>query len=91
VKAVLTNAEHPVAWAMLMYELADARDHLGALIDQMTAEGAIAESDFQIQLGHVFAHLNRAWHGRDDTRLDEVSGELHAERSKFPNDLAPVG
>jgi hypothetical protein len=87
----MTNAEHPVAWAMLMDELVDAREHLGALIGQMAAEGAIDESDFRVQLGHVFAHLNRAWHGRDDTRLDDVSGELHAERSKFPDDLAPVG
>lgn len=90
-EAVLTNAEHPVAWARLMYELADARQHLEALIDQMAAEGTIDESDFRVQLGHVFAHLNRAWHGRDDTQLDEVSGELHAERSKFPGDLEPVG
>jgi len=91
VEAVLTNAEHPVSWAMLMYELADAREHLGVLIDQMAAEGAIEEPDFQTQLGHVFAHLNRVWHGRNDTRLDEVSGVLHVERSKFPDDLSPVG
>lgn len=87
----MTKAEHPVAWAMLMYELADAREHLGALIDLMAAEGSIDESDFRVQLGHVFAHLNRAWHGRDDPRLDEAPGELHAERSRFPDDLPPVG
>ena len=88
---MLTKAEHPVAWAMLMYELTDAREHLGALIDLMVAEGAIDESDFGVQLGHVFAHLNRAWHGRDDARLDDVPDELHAERSRFLDDLSPVG
>jgi len=88
---MLTNDENPVAWAMLMYELTDAREHLENLIDQMTAGGLIAESDFRIQLGHVFAHLNRAWHGRDDAQLDEVSSQSHVERSKFPEDLVPRG
>jgi len=88
---MLRNDEHPVAWAMLMYELEDAHEHLGLLIDQMRAEGAIDEPDFGVQLGHVFAHLNRAWHGRGDTRLDSVPDELHDERSGFPDDLAPVG
>jgi len=88
---MLTKPEHPIAWVMLMYELADAREHLTALIDQMTAEGAIDEIDFGSQLGHVFAHLNRAWHGRDDPLLDDVPEDLHAERSRFPDDLSPVG
>ena len=88
---MLTKAEHPVAWAMLLYELGDAHEHLGVLLDQMAAAGTIDESDFHTQLGHVFAHLNRAWHGRDDTRLDKIPDEVHAERSKFPINLTPVG
>lgn len=83
--------DHPVAWAILMDELTDAHEHLGSLIDQMGTEGVIDESDFRAQLGHVFAHLNRAWHDRSDTRLDDLPGELHSERSRFPNDLTPVG
>jgi hypothetical protein len=42
-------------------------------------------------LGHVFAHLNRAWRGRDDTRLDAITGDQHSERSRYPSDLPPVG
>ncbi len=88
---MLTRTEHPVAWAMLLYELADAREHLDGLIQQMAADGAMEESEFRCQIGHIFAHLNRSWHGRDDPRLDAVSGELHARRSRFPDDLEPVG
>ena len=88
---MLTNAEHPVAWTMLMYELSDAHEHLGTLIEQMAVAGAIDEPDYRIQLGHVLAHLNRAWHGRDDKELAQVRGEMHEERSKFPIDLSPVG
>jgi hypothetical protein len=88
---VLTNAEHPVAWAMLMDELSEACQHLGVLIDQMGAAGAIDESDFRVLLGHVFSHLNRAWHGRNDAQLDDVADELYLARSRFPDDLTPVG
>jgi hypothetical protein len=88
---VLSAAEHPVAWAILVYELADAHEHLRTLVAQMQAAGGIEEPDFAVQLGHVFAHLSRAWHGRGDPRLDDQSADLHAERSRFPTDLYPVG
>ncbi len=88
---MLSQEEHPVAWAMLGYELADAHEHLGALLAQMQAAGGIGEEDFAIQLGHVFAHLNRAWHGRKDPKLDAIPYEEHAARSHYPTDLSPVG
>ena len=88
---MLTNNEHPTAWAMLIDELSDAHEQLGSLITRMTTAGAIDETDYSVQLGHVFAHLNRAWHGRDDVGLEDVSQELREQRSKFPVDLFPVG
>lgn len=88
---MLTRTEHPVAWAMLLYELADAREHLNTLIDEMATVGAVDEADFRAQMGHIFAHLNRSWHGREDVRLGELTGGLHAEWSRFPDDLDPIG
>ena len=88
---MLTNAEHPVAWAMLMYELTDAHEHLGELIAQINAAGEIDEPDFAVFLGHVFAHLNRAWHGRNDPNLDQLSDEKFIEHNQFPTDLKPIG
>ena len=88
---MLSNAEHPVAWAMLLYELADAHEHLGTLVAQMSAAGKIDEVEYGIHLGHVIAHLNRAWHGRSDSKLDDTPADLRDERSKFPTDLSPVG
>ena len=86
---MLTSAEHPVAWAMLIDELAEARDHLGSLIDEMVAAGEIDEAYYAVRLGHVFAHLNRAWRGRNDTRLEDA--EWGDDRSQYPDDLKPVG
>jgi hypothetical protein len=88
---MLNYRDHPVAWAMLMYELDDASEHLESLINQMQVAGAIDEEDFAVQLGHVFAHLNRAWNGRDDETLADQTQEEHELRSRFPPDLHPGG
>jgi hypothetical protein len=87
---MLNQNQHPVAWALLIYELTDAREHLDNLIQQMSA-GAIDDEVFAVDLGHVFAHLNRAWHGRNDSALADLSQSQHKERSRFPSDLKAVG
>ena len=76
---------------MLMYELDDAHEHLGTLISQMAEDGAIDDEDYCVQLGHVFAHLNRAWNGRNDIELDKTSDQICSKRSQFPTDLKPGG
>lgn len=84
----------PRAWAMLMYELEDAHEHLGNLIRDMRAD----EIDFRIQLAHIYAHLNRAWNLRekDDAWHDALTttdplqdAEYEAARA-FPTDLEPL-
>lgn len=84
----------PLAWAMLMYELDDAHEHLGNLIRDMRAD----EADFRIQLAHVYAHLNRAWNLRqkDDawhdalTRTDPMQDAEYEAARAFPTDLEPI-
>ncbi len=88
---MLTASDYPVAWAMLIYELDDAHQHLRELVDQMVASRTIDEADYRVQLGHVFAHLNRAWNNRADAQSHELTGQLWEERSSFPKDLSPVG
>ncbi|MGL6094738.1 MAG: hypothetical protein ACRC7O_02905, partial [Fimbriiglobus sp.] len=78
---MLSQKEHPVAWAMLMNELVDAHEHLGTLLAKMHANGGVEEAAFAVNLGHVFAHLNRAWHGRYDPHLDTLPEEQFVERS----------
>ena len=84
---MITFNQHPVAWAMLLYELSDAHEHLGALVNQMAESGGIDIEDYQIQLGHVFAHLNRAWNCKDDPDFDTSGKRV----SHYPEDLRPVG
>ena len=81
----------PLAWAMLMYELEDAHEHLGKLIREMKAD----EVAFRIDLGHIYAHLNRAWNLRAKTDAWHDSSnpgwntEYEAARA-FPTDLEPI-
>ena len=86
---MINAQQHPVAWVGLLTELEDAREHLEGLIKSMNDVGSIEESVFGVDLGHVFAHLNRAWHSRNQT--SEISEHQWPSFSQFPKDLKPVG
>jgi len=47
------------------------------------------EAHFAVDLGHVYAHLNRAWHARNQP--SEMTSEQRDAFSEFPRDLKPVG
>ena len=86
---MLTRQSNPTEWALLLYELDDAREHLDVLLEALSKNGAISEEELRIDLGHVYAHLNRAWNGR--AMQGEQSDDIRAENSKFPEDIEPVG
>ena len=87
---MISFAKDPEAWALLMYQLDDTLDHLQKLIDQMALDGDIDEEDFQIQLSHIYAHLNRSWYLRSGESIGD-SDTAWIEASKFPTDLEPIG
>lgn len=72
-----------------MFELTDAQEHLAALIRDLDGAGNVETSAFAVDLGHVFAHLNRAWY-RHKVADDIPDSEWEAA-SAFPRDLSPVG
>lgn len=85
---MINKQSAPVEWAGLMYELEDAQEHLAALIYEMNTTDDFEEVDLRIQLGHVFSHLNRAWHRRDKVRgLNQAEWQ---DASQFPSDLDPT-
>lgn len=85
---MINKKSAPVEWAGLMYELDDAQEHLAALISEMNTADVFDEVDLRIQLGHVFSHLNRAWHRRD--KANGLNEEEWLEASRFPSDLDPT-
>lgn len=86
---MINRNENPVAWALLLTGLDDAREHLEGLVNEMNEAGAIEESEFAVQLGHVYAHLNRSWHSRNQDQ--EISKEQWPVFSQFPKGINPVG
>jgi hypothetical protein len=85
---MINNAEHPVAWTLLICQVDDLCEHLDTLAKTMADNGAIDEEDFRVQVAHAYAHLNRIWNSRDDGSED--GRRLH-EFSKFPTDIEPIG
>jgi len=73
---------------MLLSDLDDAHEHLGNLIKEIAADPEYGEPELRVDLGHVYAHLNRAWRRREITG-DFTDSEWVAAGA-FPDDLEPV-
>ena len=86
---MINNKDNPVAWALLVTELDEAREHLESLTNEMVKAGTIEDTEFAVQLGHIYAHLNRVWHSR--SKPDEIEEKQWTIYSQFPKDLNPVG
>ena len=72
---------------MLMYEMTDAKEHLENLISEMDSDTEFSEEAFRINLGHIYAHLNRAWYIRNS---EDVSQEEYDTEIQFPKDVEPI-
>jgi hypothetical protein len=86
---MLDAEQHPVEWTLLLDELREAHEHLGTLVTELGRSGPICDSDFAVHLGHVYAHLNRAWHARNQTA--QITDKQWDPFSQFPTDVPPVG
>ncbi len=87
---MINQSDHPVAWALLLYEIDEAREHLEGLAKHMSESGRIDDEDFKVQMGHVYGHLNRIWHRRNEDS-EEITDEQRDNFSKFPTDIEPIG
>ncbi len=86
---MVSQKNNPVSWQQLLYELSDANQHLKQLHAEMSSQGSIGIEEYRIALGHIYAHLNRAWHSRD--LADQPTDAEWNELSRFPSDVPPVG
>lgn len=85
---MIRRKKHPEAWAEQVQHLADAKEHLDELLSEIQEE-SYAEEDFAVDLGHVYAHLNRVWNSRDFA--GGLSEDDWDETTQYPNDLVLVG
>jgi hypothetical protein len=88
-KEMIDQKTDPVLWGLLVSGLDDAREHLETLVAQMAAKGSVDEEEYRVALGHIYAHLNRAWNSRDCR--EEITQKEWAQITRFPGDVEPVG
>lgn len=85
---MINAVDNPVPWALLLDELGEAKEHLQQLIFKITTDRMYDESRFRADMGHVMAHLNRAW-ARRNCVCDLTDEEWESFR-QYPQDLPPV-
>lgn len=85
---MINKSENYVEWALLIEELDEAKEHLEKMIFSMIEEKDYEESDFRIDLAHIYAHLNRAWNSRNIK--SELNDDEFSALSKFPIDIEPL-
>ncbi|RYG56778.1 hypothetical protein EON80_28985 [bacterium] len=85
---MINRKEHPIGWSLLLDDLSDAHEHLGTLLKEIAEDPEYGEPELRVELGHVFAHLNRAWCRRN---IPEDFADSDWEcASAFPSDLEPL-
>ncbi|MBN2194832.1 MAG: hypothetical protein JW751_18595 [Polyangiaceae bacterium] len=85
---MIDSQSRPIEWSRFLDQLDEARVHLEELVLRLDEEGYCDEAWLRVALGHIYAHLNRAWHARSHT--DEVTEALWLLFSQFPADVEPV-
>lgn len=86
---MINYKDNPVEWAMMISELDEAKGHLGSLSVLLAQSEKIDEAEFAVQLGHVYAHLNRVWNSRD--MKGDIPEDVWERLSAFPDDIDPIG
>ena len=78
----------PIEWSDFIYELTDALEHLEKLVKDIDQTLDYDQDTFRIDLGHVYAHLNRAWSASKGDTEETIGRDVV---SAFPADLRPIG
>ncbi len=86
---MINKKSHPVGWALLLTELEDVQEHIADLVKELENSEEMDDEELSVHLGHVYAHLNRIWHARNEE--EGVSENQWSEFSQFPKDVKPVG
>lgn len=89
---MVNKQDNPVAFAAIQYELDDAVEHLQNLVSNMSKNSRYSDEEFAVELGHVYAHLNRSWNIRDRTDSDQPDLDKEWDLiSAYPKDIKALG
>ena len=86
---MINEKDNPVEWALMCYQFEEVAEHLQNLSNEIVPNAEINEKEFNVQMGHIYSHLNRIWNSRN--HIGEISDENFEEYSKLPKDIKLYG
>lgn len=75
--------------ALLRYELDEVTEHLQNPSKLVLPNSGLHEEEFEVYMGHIYAHLNRIWNSRN--HVGEIDNKLWEKFTRFPLDIKLCG
>ena len=71
---------------VVLFHLREAAEQLNETIRDLEGNPDYGKEEFQVELGHVYHHLNTAWNGRDqtDAQFEKCTDEDFDRFRRFP-------
>ena len=71
----------------LLTHLKEAQEELDSIINTLKNNSKHPEVSFEIEIQHLYHHLNTAWNGRNSLANEEETDEIFYKRRQFPTDI----
>jgi phosphatidylinositol kinase/protein kinase (PI-3 family) len=74
--------------SVVLFHLREAAEQLNETIRTLASDSDFGTEEFQVEMGHLYHHLNTAWNGRDQTdeQFQKCTDQDFARFRKFPNE-----
>lgn len=73
---------------VVLFHLREAVEQLNETIRNLSSDQDYVAEEFEVEMGHVYHHLNTAWNGRTQTdeQFRQCTNEDFARFRKFPKE-----
>jgi hypothetical protein len=73
---------------VIVFHLQEAAEQLNETIRNLSSNQQYGAEEFEVEMGHLYHHLNTAWNGRERTneQFNKCTDEDFARFRKFPKE-----
>jgi hypothetical protein len=73
--------------SIVLFHLREAAEQLNKTIQGLETDKSYGFGNFQVEIAHLYHHLNTAWNGRDQTDAEfaQCTDESFKRFRQFPN------
>lgn len=77
------NKEHT------LFQLREAQEAIAQTIADMEKDAEYEDVDLQVDIGHIYHHINTAWNARNESaaKTTKCDNDDFARWRQFPNDI----